>query len=508
MAHAARHMDLFKGDRRMRDWLLGLVAVLAFVGAAWAYQRRETPRPRRMILTAGSEHGSRHHFGRVLAREALTKGILLTIEPSAGSEIALEQVQDGKVDLAMVQGALDFSSYPDVRQVATLHVEALHLLVKSNLIEETTRALTNLEGHSINIGASGSGTHLLAQEVLAYAGLTPSDQKGPEEYIADTLTYDALLNETDTSRLPDAVFTVSSLPSPIARHLVRRHGYGVVPLEFGPAMSLDGTLEPPDGPVQAGVHAVRKQFLHETLLPPYAYNVVPAVPSEALRTIGTRLLLVANKKTSPEAIQRLIGAVYAANVHMASPPVGPEALELPPELPWHEGTLRYMESRRPIIASDVLNVAEQGVSIGAPILGGLLCGLGWMGRRVRRRMVRGFDRYIDQVAEVEREGLELEVAPQLDLAALLSLRRRLSVLKSEALDQFAKGTLEGDELLASFLLQVNDVRHYLSSLVLHERNNLEDRAVLEQSVAAEVQHRVEQLWKDVQTEKHAGPAPS
>jgi hypothetical protein len=79
------------------------------------------------------------------------------------------------------------------------------------------------------------------------------------------------------------------------------------------------------------------------------------------------------------------------------------------------------------------------------------------------------------------------------------LQADLSRLKAEALERFADGVLEGEELMSGFLAHVSDTRDYLSRLILHERDNLEERAQLEGRAAPA-------LWREVIGRPH-GPTP-
>jgi hypothetical protein len=113
----------------------------------------------------------------------------------------------------------------------------------------------------------------------------------------------------------------------------------------------------------------------------------------------------------------------------------------------------------------------------------------WLRRQYRRRRERSFEAYILQVAQIERRALELSRAPSLDLAALLQLQEDLASIKGEALERFAAGELEGEELMSGFLVHASDTRDFLIRLILHERENLED--------LARAQHRqVEALWNE------------
>jgi hypothetical protein len=81
-----------------------------------------------------------------------------------------------------------------------------------------------------------------------------------------------------------------------------------------------------------------------------------------------------------------------------------------------------------------------------------------------------------RVTEVESRALALERDATLDLAALLAFQADLSRLKAEVLERFADDVLEGEELMSGFLAHVSDTRAYLAGLILHERDNLEERS--------------------------------
>jgi hypothetical protein len=73
--------------------------------------------------------------------------------------------------------------------------------------------------------------------------------------------------------------------------------------------------------------------------------------------------------------------------------------------------------------------------------------------------------------------------------------------QNEALARFADGKLEGGQLLAGFVSHINDARNYLNRLILHERDNLEDRAVTERRTA-------ESVWNEALAGSNAGiPVP-
>ena len=456
-------------SRLARDWAIVASSLVAAATAAYFALREPAARPFALSITAGSAEGARHRVAEALRREAAPAGIALRVSASAGSEAALDNVDRRRLDLAMVQGGLDLGGRPDLREVAALHVEPLHLLVKGELHAPVSANLDALKGRTINLGERGGGTARLAAEVLGFARLRAGTDYQPSNY-----SYSELMTLDDPARLPDAVFMVSTLPSAVARRLVTAHGYRIVALPFAPAFGLDDLEAPPAGP-----HVVRRHVFASSI-PAYTYEVQPAVPSMAIETLGTRLILVAHRRVDPVKIRRLVEVLYESPfARISRPKLDPDLLEQPPELPWHPGTEEYRRRTKPLIAGDAVDLVEKGLSILGAVLTALFFLGQWLRRRYLRRRDRGFESYLLKVADVERRAHALERSPSLDLASLLTLQAELGRLKGEALEMFADGVLEGEALISGFLAHVSDARDHLTRLILHERDNLEERAAAE-----------------------------
>jgi hypothetical protein len=220
------------------------------------------------------------------------------------------------------------------------------------------------------------------------------------------------------------------------------------------------------------------------------YEIEPGVPPEPLHTLGTRLLVVARRDLPAVAIRRLLDVVFNSPfAQVIQPPLDAKLLEVRPELPWHAGTTDFVRRNSPLIAGDVIDLVEKEVSIIGVLAGGILCLVQWLRRRSRWRRERGFEAYILKVADVERRALELSRAPALDLPALLELQEDLIRIKGEALQRFADGELDGEELMSGFLTHVSDARDFLVRLILHQRDNLEDQA-------RALDRRPEALWAE------------
>ncbi len=436
-------------------------------------------------LTAGSAQGMRHEFAKALREEAIRKGLQIIIVETRGSEDSLEKVNNGSIGVALVQGGLNLTQRANVRQVAALNIEPLHLLVKPELQATTDKGLSSLRGKSINLSDPLSGTNLLARDVLAFAGL-----KNPGlDYKPLTLSYDQLKSIDNLAELPDAVFLISSAPAPIALHLIEKWGYRLVPLPFAEAFTLRSSQR------LGGPKAIDHTQVYPTTIPAYSYGLEPSVPDRDLATFGTRLLMVAHKDLDPAIIDRLLTTTfYSRFAHIPHPSLEPSLLKINAELDLHQGTTAFLQRNEPLIAGDVLDYMDKLKNVAGPVLGGLLLVGHWLWRTIRRRRDLGFEAYIQQVTEVEARVLESEQSATMDLKTLLGLQSELARIKSDALEKFTNGEIDGEVLMSGFLTHVHEARNYLARLILHERENFEARA-------KETRQTPEALWHQ-EVEEH------
>jgi hypothetical protein len=117
------------------------------------------PEPNRQVLV------------RRIAAEARKRG--LVIELSARVHPSLEGLKlvnaPNPIDLAVVPGGIDGpAQFPNVRQVAALGIDPLHVMVRAELYEPAARSLAVLRGKRINCGPHSSVMRVLARDVLRF----------------------------------------------------------------------------------------------------------------------------------------------------------------------------------------------------------------------------------------------------------------------------------------------------------------------------------------------------
>lgn len=442
------------------------ILALGFLAAAGVFLfQAQRPQTYRLRMAGGDALGRRHQLALLLAQKAARRGLLIRVLPEdGGSGEVFRKVQIGELDIGLIQGGEQAA--PGVMQIAALHVEPLHLLVKK---ERADKGLSGLRGRRVNLNARQSGTRRLALQVLSFAGL-----ESGRDFADEDRTYGDL-EKLPYAKLPDAVFMASTMPAPIAEFLVRRHGYKFVALPFGAALSLrDATVAP-------------------TVIPMYSYSAAPPSPERDMPTVGNRLLLVAGDKVEAEAVQRLLDVLFtSAFLREANiPAVEENSLAVGPQMPLHPGAVAYVNRDSPYFNAANIQSLESLRNFLASLAVALFFGIRWF----RRRRYSRFDSYIGEVALLERQALALEMRPQVDLSELLKIRIRLSEVKTEALEKFARGELNGEELMSGFLTHVADVRGFLTSLILSERGRIAARSS-DNLADAEQEARFQEQWSE------------
>jgi TRAP transporter TAXI family solute receptor len=448
-----------------RALVLAALAALAFAGLSLYFSVREDRIAIR--LAAGDTRGRRAEIAEALADEARSHGLDVTVVESEGSEDSRAMVERREVDVALVQGGLDGND--DVREVAPLVLESLHLLVRG---DSDIWALEDLRGHRVMLAPPGSGTRRLSIALTTLASLQPE-----HDYTEVAMTY-AELDEASESELPDAIFHVSTLPSPNARRLLLGRGYRLIPLPFAEAMALR------DVAVNVGV------------IPAYTYDAAPATPREDVPTLATRMIAIASRHTRPEAIRRLLEALESERfLRHANLPRPDESLFLQPEFPLHPGTIGWMHRDDPLFTSEDV----QGIESLRSFIVSLVVAFVLLYRWWRTRRLHGLDGYLSEAARIDRDAMAVEDAASLDLVKMLALRGELGKVKSNALAAFARGEIHSEELLSSFLVHCADVRQHLDRMILSERERMQKVARGKGEAEADAMRA---LWAEALQEEH------
>jgi TRAP transporter TAXI family solute receptor len=157
-------------------------AASALVVLALAVACGDAPEVRFISVATGGTGGVYYPYGGALAALITQQvpGVQATAEVTGASVDNLKLMQLGKVDLAFtladtlaaaVRGTgpfADTGAVGSVRTVAVLYTNYTHIVVWRGL---GIRSVADLRGRTVSVGSPGSGTELIADRVLAAAGV-------------------------------------------------------------------------------------------------------------------------------------------------------------------------------------------------------------------------------------------------------------------------------------------------------------------------------------------------
>jgi uncharacterized protein len=307
-----------------------LVAVLSSSMAACG---ERAARPWRLVIATGGRGAVYYAYGQGLARAA--RAYLPGAEPQVISTAAsvenLRLVAHGQADVAFAladsaalafEGKAPFTTREPVVALAQLYENYTHLVVAA---DSSIHRLPDLRGHVVSIGASGSGTELLATRLLTEAGVDP--ENGIRTRRLQVRDAAAAIR---SGRI-DAFFFSGGLPTGAIADLAR-----MMPIRL---IDLGDYVE-----------RLRKRyraFYEERSIPASTYAL-----SGPVRTVGVPNYLVVNASMPVDRAYELTRMLFTQRDALAV--AHPEALHLnrraaitTDPLPLHPGAIRYYrESKR------------------------------------------------------------------------------------------------------------------------------------------------------------------
>lgn len=418
---------------------LALCLLLALLGAAVFFIYDIAPRHYALSITGGDILSNRHYLARRLAEEAADNGVALQVDPVAGSQEALELLEEGKLDLAFIQGGLD-NHYPHVVHVATVAPELLHILVRPEI-----KDISELRGKLVNLGARRGGTRVIAKQVLEFSGLT--DGIG---YVESNFASEDLLS-LRADKLPDAIVVTSFAPSDIVEYLVKERGYNLLEIPFPASLAL------------------RLGWVADSKILAYTYNVKPPVPSRDIKTVGVNLHLVARHDVDSRAIFQVLESLFSPSLEARlKMKLDESQLTIPSGFHLSEGTKLFLARKNPLFSSATLDRIKALFGLLLSVGSTILVIFKWFrGEPLEPERAptddRAFLDYFGQVAQIEKTFDASRSQGSLTPQSRDALQEKLSVLKADAMARLAGARFDNDQLPQSLLLAIADARAKLSS---------------------------------------------
>lgn len=262
----------------------GLVIIFAVF---WFF--RSAP-PKTIIITSGDE-GSRFHwvakrYAKILARD----GVQLKILTSEGSLENLERLRNPSfpVDIGFVQtGVAKKKNIDKLVSLGSVSYEPLYIFYRS---DKPLNILSQFNGKQLAIGEDGTGTQILALELLAINGIKPGESTTLWEMDDEAAQQELLEGKID------AAFMMSdSASSKTMRTLQRRPDIRV--FDFS----------------QADAYTRRIGYLNKIILPKGSIDLGKNIPEQDINLISPTVELIAREDLHPALSDLLLEA--AKEVH-------------------------------------------------------------------------------------------------------------------------------------------------------------------------------------------------
>ncbi len=121
---------------------------------------------------------------RLVNKDRKEHGVRCSVESTGGSVYNTRTIREGELDFGVVQsdvqsaaidGVRAFANdepYADLRAVFSVHPEPMHVMVRA---DAGINSVMDMKGKRVNIGNPGSGTRVLADVLMAAAGVSPDD---------------------------------------------------------------------------------------------------------------------------------------------------------------------------------------------------------------------------------------------------------------------------------------------------------------------------------------------
>ena len=268
--------------------VFGPAILLASIGFVVAYQFVDPAPPRHITIATASPTGAYFAYGGAYSEILKRNGIRLEVLPTAGSaeNIKLLEAESGGVDVALIAGGFGTLAQSDkIISLGSLYYEPLWIFHQTNL---TLARLPDLKGLRVAVGAEGSGTKILALQLLELNGITEKNTR--------ILSYGS--QEAATMLLQkklDAAIFVTTHRSQYIQPLMKSRSVKLMGLE------------------RARAYALQYHYLHVLEVPEGVINFEANIPSRDITLVAVTTQLAVRSDLHPALINLLLQA--AEEIH-------------------------------------------------------------------------------------------------------------------------------------------------------------------------------------------------
>ncbi len=276
---------------RLRAWMqrigiLGPAVLLVTAGFAVAYHFVQPAPPRHIVMATGSKDGAYYYYGRIYRELMAQEGIDVTLVETAGSIANVDLLNGGKADVAFVQGgARSDDGRTPLRSLASLYFEPIWVFVRR---DAPIARLADLRGRRVAVDGEGSGTRVMALQLLADVGLDGAAVQISPQGGADAAT---ALHEGGL----DAAFFIIPANAPVVQSLFAAGDIRLLAID------------------RAAAYRVQHRFLSLLTLPEGAINLAADVPPADTVLLAPAANLVVRGDFHPALAELLL--IEARKIH-------------------------------------------------------------------------------------------------------------------------------------------------------------------------------------------------
>ena len=248
--------------------------------------------PVQLTLVTGDITGTYYEVGSAM-QEVLNEQLTLCqldVESTGGSKANVNLITDGEAEMAILQS--DVISYAhtgtnafadtgvedNALWVAGLYNETVHIVAAEGITD-----VSQLAGKRVCLGDIGSGTRVIAEQILAAYGMTIDDVDAVYDSFRDSM-------EALAQGEIDAAFTVAGAPTPAITELAAANKFSMISLTDD-ALAYIGSHFP---------------FLIQDNLPAGTYEGI----GEEIKCVAVQAALVAADTISEEAVYELVKTMF------------------------------------------------------------------------------------------------------------------------------------------------------------------------------------------------------
>jgi len=403
-----RHSDdMDTANVSVRELAFVILIAVVVVGAAFmiAYRFVRPAPPNHFVISTGNESGAYHLFAQRYKEILAHEKINVELRPSSGSVENLKRLSDpeGGYDVALIQSGITTvnEEEPFARSLGALYYEPLWVFYRSPY--ELTR-LTQLAGKRIAAGPEGSGTRVLAVNMLKATGADkPALKLLP---LGGMAAADALIS----GQIDSALF-VAAPDAPIVQRLLKAPDVRLMNMAHADALSQ------------------RYGYLSAVTLLRGTVDLSADIPPANIKMVAVTAHLVAREDFHPALVSVLLQA--ATKVHNG-PGIFHKAGEFPTsragDFPVSEDAARYYKSGPPFLQRYmpfwVANLIERLLVLLVPLIAVLIPMMRIMPAlydwRIKRRIFRWYR---------ELKGVEINIGSKADADSNEKLLARLKEIE-------------------------------------------------------------------------------